>query len=409
MNRHTGLGSALAAALLLAACVSSVGDYSEFATRGKPAVGNDGSIRFAAGRYQGGLRDGRPDGEGSFTFDNGIQYRGGFSAGRAQGQGETRYPDGRIVRGEYRDDVEHDTEIAYPDGRRYQGEVVKGRAAGAGVMQLPNGDTLTARFRDDRAEGSGLLQNPGGEALFSGAFRNGKPQGEGICKGATCYMDQGQDITAQTLQGEAEKLAERQINRDFDKQQAALKQETQPQVEAAQRELEGTRSEATAWRGPKSGDPCYCAIVGFCLTVEDANITAEQRALDDITWQRKKAQCWQEYSAYRDNKSSAGYAEKLRALDEKEAAVRRHYDGVRAEQQRRDAEIEAGRQRMLADKAERERLARQAAAKAEAERAERLRADKERCANGGLRTSPCRCRALLGIKETPKKGSACEA
>jgi hypothetical protein len=420
MIRRLHLPLLLATAAVLVGCVPPAGDYSEFATRGKArqalaTPGPDNTVTFAEGRYQGSLRNGRPDGTGSFRFNSGRRYEGGFAEGRAHGQGRMHYPDGRVVAGEYERGRERAVEIRYADGRRFAGEVADGRAAGAGVMTLASGEQLTARFRNDQAEGNGQLAKADGTPVYTGPFRQGRPDGEGICgagaAAAACIQKNGQDITEDVQQRQARIDAERQINEEAARERAELDRELRPQREERERELASAESAARAWRGPESSDGCYCAF-NFCLTVESIDTTPEQRELDEIASARHDTMCRAKYADYLGNKGRSDYQATLRQLDEKAAEVRLRHARLRAEEKGRQDAIEARRQQWLRDEEAKKELVRQAAARREQERQEELRKQKEDCANGGLKRSPCRCRAILGLPREPTppgKFAACEA
>lgn len=418
MSRHRITSIVLAGSALLAACVPPVGDYSEFAVHGKNRAGvtmraSDSAVAFAEGRYQGALRDGLPNGEGTLAFNNGKWHRGTFIDGRMHGPGETHYPDGRVIRAEYQNDAAQRGEIVYADGRRFEGQIHDGQPSGSGTMSMPSGEVLTARFRNGAAEGFGLLEGAGGKALYAGTFRDGEPHGEGLCAGpggaTACFKDNGRDITRQALEREAAQRAEQEINRSFDKERSSIEREYKPQIAEARRQIDSTEAQARAWAGPSNGDDCYCELTGMCLLLEDADATREERALADIAWQKSKLECRRRYADYLGNKSRPDYSAEVARLNAKAAQVRQHHADLRAAEKRRADAVEASRQRMLADDQARKRLQQEQFARSEQERTARLEADKARCAAGGIKTSPCRCRVLLQLPAPKTKGGACEA
>ncbi len=91
------------------------------------AVGTD--------RYEGGFRDGQPQGPGAYTFADGRRLEGEFSAGRMNGRGRLVYPAGDVLEGEFREN------LLFGIGRltRINGEVqsVQQQGAQLAVMAAP--------------------------------------------------------------------------------------------------------------------------------------------------------------------------------------------------------------------------------------------------------------------------------
>lgn len=90
--------------------------------------------------YEGGLKDGRFDGEGRLTYRDGAFFRGTWVAGVLQGQGEH-------------------LDAA---GNRYEGSYVDGRANGQGVYRAAAGWVYTGGFRNGLRDGNGEITEPGG-------------------------------------------------------------------------------------------------------------------------------------------------------------------------------------------------------------------------------------------------------
>ena len=57
-------------------------------------------------KYIGGWKDGRWNGQGTFTTSNGSKYEGELKNGEKNGQGTHTYPDGSKFEGDYKDDWE---------------------------------------------------------------------------------------------------------------------------------------------------------------------------------------------------------------------------------------------------------------------------------------------------------------
>lgn len=415
--RRLATGITLGLAAALAGCVPPSGNYSEFAVRGKAAsaaVAGSGQVVYAEGFYQGELQGGYPHGKGTFAYRDGRRYEGGFATGRAEGQGRMTYPDGRVVTGEYRQGLERNVEIVYADGRRFRGGVQRGRANGAGTLVLPAGAQLTGRFRNDRADGFGQLSGPDGVPVYTGPFREGQPHGEGLCGAGSdaelCIRDQGRHVTEATLRERAQQAVLRQIEDEAAREQAALRQEMAPRLEEGKARLDTAEQTLVGWRGPQSGDPCYCSLGNLCLTVRSPDETAESRRLGEIAAERRKVECRARFNAYLNNRGQADYGDRLAQLDAEATRVRSHYAQLRAEDKRRQDAIEAARQQRLRDQEQQKSLLQARMAQQQREREAQRDKVRQQCADAAFaRGRPCLCGALRNTLPVKGRGAACEA
>ena len=86
-----------------------------------------------------GEKDGKPHGQGTFTYASGNKYVGEFRDGLRNGQGTFTWPDGGKYVGEFRDGYPHGwgTET-WPSGYKYVGEWRDGREHGTrGTTTFP--------------------------------------------------------------------------------------------------------------------------------------------------------------------------------------------------------------------------------------------------------------------------------
>lgn len=77
-------------------------------------------------RYEGELKMGWADGEGTYVSRNGVRYTGQWKRSRQEGKGTTQNP----------------------DGSGYQGEWKAGKPHGWGVYRTPNGETIEGEWVD---------------------------------------------------------------------------------------------------------------------------------------------------------------------------------------------------------------------------------------------------------------------
>ncbi|HVM59496.1 MAG TPA: hypothetical protein VMV72_01395 [Verrucomicrobiae bacterium] len=91
-----------------------------------------GSETFPDGaRYDGGLRDGQPEGQGVLMLASGTTVLGDFHNGKLVGQGT----------------------IAWADGSKFVGEFKDGRRSGTGTLTTTNGSRFVGDFQDGTLNG----------------------------------------------------------------------------------------------------------------------------------------------------------------------------------------------------------------------------------------------------------------
>ena len=106
--------------------------------------------------YVGEWRNGKFNGQGTFTFANGNKYVGEFRDGKFNGQGT----------------------VTYANGNKYVGVWRDGKIEGQGTFTFANGDTYVGEWRDVKIEGHGTLTYANGNK-YVGEFRDGKFNGQG--------------------------------------------------------------------------------------------------------------------------------------------------------------------------------------------------------------------------------------
>ena len=72
--------------------------------------------------YVGEMRNGLPNGVGSYSYPGGLKYEGSFKDGRFSGQGISTLPDGLKYEGSFKDGKEHgEGTLTLPSGAKYVG------------------------------------------------------------------------------------------------------------------------------------------------------------------------------------------------------------------------------------------------------------------------------------------------
>jgi hypothetical protein len=149
--------------------------YDGLLTGGK--FDGTGELRFADGSsYVGAFRDGRFDGEGTFTAA-GWTYTGKFSKGVVTGEGTLTGPDGGKV------SPEEDGEawkFLSEDGWAYTGIWGERGQTGEGTFLFPDGSRYEGAFLQGLAEGQGAYISAGGQKIYEGSFAAGRYDGQGI-------------------------------------------------------------------------------------------------------------------------------------------------------------------------------------------------------------------------------------
>ena len=81
-------------------------------------------------KYQGQVKDGKPNGLGILTFENSMgwksKYVGGWENGKENGKGTLTYPNGNKFVGKYKKGIKSDGTYYYKDGT-IEYEVVNGK------------------------------------------------------------------------------------------------------------------------------------------------------------------------------------------------------------------------------------------------------------------------------------------
>ena len=107
----------------------------------------DGEVQS---KYNGEIKNGKPNGFGFQTYKNGNKYFGEHKNGLPNGQGRSIYPDGSMYLGEYKNGKFHGQgTFIWKDGYYYEGEFRDGTPNGQGTETLPNGH-LVGEYKDGK-------------------------------------------------------------------------------------------------------------------------------------------------------------------------------------------------------------------------------------------------------------------
>ena len=101
-------------------------------------------------------------------------YEGELKDGSANGQGTQTYPDGTKYVGEWKNDVPNGLGTqTFGDGKKYVGEWKNGKPNGQGTFTWKNGDKYIGQLKDGKLHGKGVYTFQDGKIL-NGVFKDGE-------------------------------------------------------------------------------------------------------------------------------------------------------------------------------------------------------------------------------------------
>lgn len=126
------------------------------------AAGGRGVTFTSAGAgqayYEGGIREGRLEGEGILIAENGALVRGEFRASQIEGWTQLITPDGGINAGQHKAGLLDGLgAIQLPDGSALSGSLVRGHFIGRALQTLPDGSSYVAHYD---ANGAFIVAGP---------------------------------------------------------------------------------------------------------------------------------------------------------------------------------------------------------------------------------------------------------
>jgi hypothetical protein len=118
-----------------------------------------GTLAFSNGYYRGDLVEGKMEGKGSFSFNDGSFYRGEFLQGRPEGTGELTGSDGSLYHGSFKKGkMQGKGVMKWADGSQYKGPFNNGLMEGIGLYTWPNGDRFKGLFEKGRRTDQGMIE-----------------------------------------------------------------------------------------------------------------------------------------------------------------------------------------------------------------------------------------------------------
>jgi len=85
--------------------------------------------------YEGEMKNGKPDGNGTMIYKNGDKYEGAWVKGQMEGIGTMLYINGNKYEGAWvKGQMEGNGTMLYINGNKYEGQWVKGKREGTGKL-----------------------------------------------------------------------------------------------------------------------------------------------------------------------------------------------------------------------------------------------------------------------------------
>ena len=157
-----------------------------------------GTMTYANGDvYEGTWVDGQRSGEGIYTWADSTEavphfYTGQWEDGKKNGQGTMYFTNGGIYKGEFIDDLLNGQGVlTWTDGDVYKGEFKDGSMNGQGVLTWANGDVYKGEFKDGKRDGQGIITYANGD-VYKGEWKEGKKNGQGTMTYADGRVETGE-------------------------------------------------------------------------------------------------------------------------------------------------------------------------------------------------------------------------
>lgn len=368
-------------------------------------------------RYKGEIRNGQPNGAGIALYPTGVRVEAPFVNGVANGTGRIEVPEVGVYVGEMRSGKLIAGEVSFSNGEYYRGQLANWRPEGAGLLVRANDQRFSGAFRDGLPNGPGVAYDPATRRMTDGTFVNGQPDGRALVTtaGVPSVQDyqRGRDVTEATFLERTAALAMGPVDRQLAEAKRKAEEATRA-ADASSDEHRRLRTLATPAGVDNFNKACFCirkasirpdgtVSVGSegCLTVEDRNAprpSPEEVRLSEQRESARRRTCL-DWAKDLNDPTMPARIEAIGSLFDRQAAV---MNAAVAAQRR----AEADRERLAADlrtkdARDRSERVRAAAAAIRAENDAQMRAAEEKrrraCAASGSNCCYCRI-AGSGVK-----------
>ena len=155
-------------------------------------------LRGECVEYEGEIKDGKKNGDGTCKYDNGDIYKGNWKNNVREGKGILTWANGNIYNGYFKNDTikgqglvtltngnkykgefENDwMDVTYTNGDKYKGKFKKGLLHGNGICTYANGNKYDGEWKDGNIDGYGTYTWSDGDK-YNGEWKNDKRDGCG--------------------------------------------------------------------------------------------------------------------------------------------------------------------------------------------------------------------------------------
>lgn len=142
------------------------------------------------GQYEGTMRGGKHNGQGSYNWPNGDTYTGAWTDGVRTGKGTYVWKNGNRYTGDFvKNRLEGSGRMEYAGGSIYTGQWSDGKRSGKGTEVWPDSNSscgynmcwkkYVGDYLNDKKEGYGTLEIFGGDK-YTGSMSNDQPVGKTV-------------------------------------------------------------------------------------------------------------------------------------------------------------------------------------------------------------------------------------
>jgi hypothetical protein len=123
----------------------------------------------------GEYKDGKGNGQGTYTWASGEKYVGEYKDDKENGQGTYTTAEGHKLVGEWKDGSQNGQgSTTFVSGEKYVGEYKNHKFNGQGTFTFADGDKYVGEFKDDKRNGRGIFYSANGNIKESGIYKDGK-------------------------------------------------------------------------------------------------------------------------------------------------------------------------------------------------------------------------------------------
>ncbi len=129
--------------------------------------------------YEGQFKDNQLNGDGKVSLINGNIIEGQFKNSKLNGNGKISYNNGDIYKGQFKDNqLNGDGKISYNNGNISEGQFKDNTLNGRGKISYNNGTIYEGQFKDNQLNGHGKISYNNGD-IYEGQFKNSQLNGYG--------------------------------------------------------------------------------------------------------------------------------------------------------------------------------------------------------------------------------------